>query len=103
MMRITPTRRLVVSSPEVHGTVTTQFEPVREALREQLGSGEELGASIFIDVDGKPVADIWGGHRDQARITAWTEDTITNVWSTTKTVSALATLILVDRGLLDAY
>ena len=33
----------------------------------------------------------------------WAEDTITNVWSSTKTVTNLAALIAVDRGLLDPY
>ncbi|HTK66065.1 MAG TPA: serine hydrolase domain-containing protein [Pseudonocardia sp.] len=90
-------------APEIHGSVTSRFEPVRDALQAQLASGEELGASIYIDIDGEPVVDIWGGHRDEARSVEWTEDTITNVWSSTKTVSALATLMLVDRGLLDVY
>ena len=33
----------------------------------------------------------------------WTEDTIINVWSTTKTVTSLAALVLVDRGEIDPY
>ena len=32
-----------------------------------------------------------------------TEDTIVNVWSTTKTMTSLAALVLVDRGQLDVY
>lgn len=88
---------------EVHGSCDTRFEPVRDALHEQLASGEELGASIFVNLDGQQVVDLWGGHRDEARNTPWTADTITNVWSSTKTVSALAVLILVDRGVLDVY
>ncbi len=31
----------------------------------------------------------------------WSEQTITNVWSSTKTVTSLAALMLVDRGELD--
>jgi CubicO group peptidase (beta-lactamase class C family) len=92
-----------VNDPVIHGSVSSRFEPVRDALAAQLASGEELGASIYIDVDGEPVVDIWGGHRDQARSVEWTEDTITNVWSSTKTVSALAMLMLVDRGMVDVY
>ena len=34
--------------------------------------------------DGETVVDLWGGHRDEDRTTPWTEDTIVNVWSTTK-------------------
>ncbi|MCW2557553.1 MAG: EstA family serine hydrolase, partial [Mycobacterium sp.] len=43
----------------------------------------------------------WGGHADAARTRPWTSDTIVNVWSSTKTVTSLAALMLIDRGLLD--
>jgi CubicO group peptidase (beta-lactamase class C family) len=87
---------------EVSGTCDARFAPVRDALAEQLAK-EELGASIVLDIDGETVVDIWGGWRDTERRTPWTDDTITNVWSTTKTVTNLAALMLIDRGLLDAY
>ncbi len=87
---------------EVSGTCDARFAPVRDALAEQLAK-EELGASIALDIDGETVVDIWGGWRDTERRTPWAEDTITNVWSTTKTVTNLAALMLIDRGLLDAY
>ena len=87
----------------VHGTCSEQFEPVRAALADLLASGEELGASIVINVDGEAVADMWGGFRDEARSVPWTEDTITNIWSSTKTVTNLAALMLADRGQLDVY
>jgi len=49
---------------EVSGMYDSRFEPVRDALAEQLESGNELGASIVVDVDGDTVVDIWGGWRD---------------------------------------
>jgi CubicO group peptidase (beta-lactamase class C family) len=76
---------------------------VREALETNLASGEELGASIAINLDGQNLVDIWGGWRDQGRTQAWDEDTIVNVWSTTKTVTSLAVLMLVSRGQVDVY
>ncbi|MFD9738457.1 serine hydrolase domain-containing protein [Umezawaea sp. NPDC059074] len=88
---------------EVSGDLDERFTPVRDALAAELASGNELGASIVVDLDGTTVADIWGGWRDAERTSPWTEDTITNVWSTTKTVTNLAALMLVDRGLLDPY
>jgi CubicO group peptidase (beta-lactamase class C family) len=88
---------------EVSGTYDARFEPVRAALAEQLDSGNDLGASIHVDVDGQAVVDIWGGWRDAEHASPWTEDTITNVWSTTKTVTNLAALMLADRGLLDPF
>ena len=45
----------------------------------------------------------WAGHADKARTRPWTEDTIVNVYSTTKTMSFLAAFVLADRGLLDFH
>ena len=90
-----------MAAGELQGTCSEQFEPVREELAARLASGDELGASLVINIDGEIVADLWGGFRDEARTTPWTSDTIVNVWSTTKTVTNLAALMLIDRGLLD--
>ncbi len=87
----------------VSGTCDRRFEPVRDALARQLDSGNELGASLVVDIDGTTVLDLWGGWRDAEKTAPWTEDTITNVWSTTKTVTNLAALMLVDRGKLDPH
>jgi CubicO group peptidase (beta-lactamase class C family) len=88
---------------DVQGTCDARFEPVRDVFAEQLDSGNDTGASIAIDVDGRTVADLWGGWCDEEHRRPWTENTITNVWSTTKTVTNLAALMLADRGLLDPY
>ena len=88
---------------DVQGTCDARFEPVRDVLAEQLDSGNDTGASIAVNVDGRTVADLWGGWCDEEHRTPWGENTITNVWSTTKTVTNLAALMLADRGLLDPY
>ena len=87
---------------EVSGTCDARFAPVRDALAQQL-EHDELGASIVLDIDGETVVDIWGGWCDTQRRRPWEQDTITNVWSTTKTVTNLAALMLIDRGEVDAY
>jgi CubicO group peptidase (beta-lactamase class C family) len=83
------------------GTCSAQFEPLRELFASKLESGEDLGASVALNIDGEMVVDLWGGWADEARNVPWTENTITNVFSTTKTMTALAALALVDRGQLD--
>jgi CubicO group peptidase (beta-lactamase class C family) len=83
------------------GKCDGRFEGVRAALARNLDSGEELGASLVVDIDGDIVVDLWGGSCDQAQTIPWSEHTITNVWSSTKTVTSLAALMLVDRGELD--
>jgi CubicO group peptidase (beta-lactamase class C family) len=85
----------------VDGTCDELFAAVRHEFTECLDAGDELGASILVDVDGEVAVDLWGGYRDEAQTQPWLRDTITNVWSTTKTVTSLAALMLVDRGELD--
>jgi CubicO group peptidase (beta-lactamase class C family) len=86
---------------ELSGTCDARFDAVRDALQRNIDSGEDVGASLVVDLDGEIAVDLWGGFRDEARTVPWTRDTITNVWSTTKTVTSLAALMLVDRGQLD--
>lgn len=88
---------------DVQGFCDARFAAVEETLRARLDADDELGASIAIVVDGEQVVDIWGGWADADRTTPWAENTITNVWSSTKTVTSLAALLLVDRGELDVH
>jgi CubicO group peptidase (beta-lactamase class C family) len=83
------------------GTCNARFEPLRELFAAKLESGEDLGASLAVTMDGDMVVDLWGGWADEARTVPWNENTIACVFSTTKTMTALAALVLVDRGELD--
>jgi len=87
----------------VHGHCDPRFADVAAALAEEVDSGAELGASIAVDIDGDLVVDIWAGHADAARTVEWSQNTIVNFWSCTKTLTALAALMVVDRGLLDPF
>ncbi len=86
---------------DIQGSCDERFAAVRQALAQNLDSGEDLGASVVLDLDGQVAVDLWGGYADEARTRPWERDTIVNVWSTTKTVTSLAALMLADRGLLD--
>jgi CubicO group peptidase (beta-lactamase class C family) len=83
------------------GTCSARFDPLRELFVSKIESGEDLGASVALNIDGEMVVDLWGGWADEARTVPWTENTITCVFSTTKTMTSLAALVLVDRGELD--
>src|SRR3954468_4776810 len=83
------------------GTCDARFDPLRELFAAKLESGEDLGASLAVNIDGEMVVDLWGGWADEARTVPWAEDTIACVFSTTKTMTSLAALVLVDRGELD--
>ena len=93
---------------EIHGTYDDRFTPVRDAFAANWDPGrtpEEVGASVAITLDGELVVDLWGGTvtGDDGVEKPWERDTIINVWSTTKTLSALCMLILADRGEIDFY
>ncbi|KAI1344218.1 beta-lactamase [Xylariaceae sp. FL0016] len=80
------------------GTCDPRFENVRSLFQHFLDSGEEIGASLAVNVNGEDVVDLCGGHADAARTRPWTRDTIVPVASTTKMISSLAMLLLVDSG-----
>ncbi|MCU1676969.1 MAG: penicillin-binding protein beta-lactamase class, partial [Frankiales bacterium] len=88
---------------DVHGECDPRFEKVRDLLGESLDSGADLGASVAVVIDDTMVVDLWGGATDAEQTAPWGRDTITNVWSTTKTMTSLAALVLVERGDLDPY
>jgi CubicO group peptidase (beta-lactamase class C family) len=84
----------------VSGTAQPRFEPLRAVLAGNLASGADLGASVCATVRGETVADLWGGYADAEKTRAWQNDTIVNVYSTTKTMTALTALMLADQGVI---
>jgi CubicO group peptidase (beta-lactamase class C family) len=91
----------MTSMVEIHGHCDTRFVNVKDAFARGFEVEGDIGAAFAATVDGKFVVDIWGGYADAARTRPWEQDTIVNVWSTTKAMTALCALILVDRGQLD--
>lgn len=87
---------------EIHGSCDPRFEAVRAAFRQNFDEGLDEGASVAVTVNGEYVVDLWGGTRNAAG-DPWERDTIVNVYSTTKTMTAVCALILADRGELDFY
>jgi CubicO group peptidase (beta-lactamase class C family) len=86
---------------DIHGTCDERFAAVRDQFAANFDEGLEVGATVAVVVDGETVVDLWGGTCDDG--TPWAEDTLVNVWSTTKTMTALCALILADRGELDLH
>jgi CubicO group peptidase (beta-lactamase class C family) len=90
-----------IVDPPISGFAHERFAGVRDAFEANLRSGADLGASVAITLEGQTVVDLWGGWSDEARTLPWKKDTIVNVYSTTKTMTALTALLLADRGELD--
>ena len=91
----------MAAAPLIHGYFAPRFAAVRDAFAANFDAGREVGASFAATLDGDVVVDLWGGHADSARTRPWERDTIVNVFSTSKAMTALCALILVDRGQLD--
>eukprot|EP00127_Corallochytrium_limacisporum_P005584 Clim_evm4s208 gene=Clim_evmTU4s208 len=76
-----------------------RFAKVLDLFRRRIESGEDLGGSVCIWVDGKCVVDAVGGSTSNG--TPVMEDTLGMVFSATKIQTSLVIAMLVDRGLLD--
>ena len=84
----------------ISGSYEEAFSVVRDAFEANFDSGEELGASVAVTLHGKNVVDLWAGNRTVTG-DPWLEDTIVNVYSTTKTMASICMLMLADRNLID--
>lgn len=85
----------------IHGTCQDRFGAVRLGMAASLAAGSDVGLSFCATIEGETVVDLWGGHADAAKTRPWQADTIVNVYSTTKTMTALTALLVADRGELD--
>lgn len=86
---------------QVQGHCDARFSKLRDLMQESIASGQDIGASLCININGGDnVVDIWGGYADASTRKPWEKDTVVNVFSTTKLVTNLAALMLISRGAL---
>jgi len=85
-------------SVEVHGTVAPGYESVREMFEENFRAGREENAQLCVYVGEQRVVDLWASLSNNP---AFTGDSLTTVFSSTKSLTAICLARLVDRGLLD--
>jgi len=88
-------------SVEIQGRCDKKFASVKDAFAKNFEDSLDTGASVAMTIDGENVVDLWAGDLVDEVDKQWQEDTIVNVWSTTKTMAATVMLMLADRGLLD--
>jgi CubicO group peptidase (beta-lactamase class C family) len=88
-------------SIEIHGSVHRKFARVKDAFAKEFADGNEVGASLCLTLAGETVVDLWAGTKDREGREPWLRDTLANVYSTTKGVTAIAAHRLVDEGVLD--
>ena len=85
----------------IQGVCDPRFQGVKEAFAQNFADYGEVGAAVAVVVGGRAVVDLWAGHADAARSRPWQRDTIVNVFSTTKGITAICAHRLADQGLLD--
>ncbi|WP_445170605.1 serine hydrolase domain-containing protein [Mycolicibacterium sp. Dal123E01] len=93
--------KVVVPPDLMGGDVAEGYGKVADAFRKNLASGAEVGAAVAVYRDGIKVVDLWGGYRDGITKTPWQRDTMVNMFSTTKGVTALTFAVAVSRGMLS--
>lgn len=93
--------KVKVSPDLLAGDVDEGYGKVADAFRRNLSSGQEVGAAFAVYRDGRKVVDLWGGFRNGNTRAPWRQDTLVNVFSTTKGVASLAIAVAASRGLLS--
>jgi CubicO group peptidase (beta-lactamase class C family) len=86
---------------EIQGYCDERFTSVKEIFAENFKLGLDVGASFAATLEGKFIIDLWAGYADVAKTRPWERDTIVNVFSTTKVMTTICTLMCIDRGLLE--
>ena len=86
---------------EIHGRYDEKFKSIVDCYENQFELNLDIGSSLAITYQGEVVVDIWAGTRDKAQSLPWEENTIVNVFSSTKNATSLSAYILADRGQLD--
>lgn len=89
---------LPVSHPAAEGMSGARLQFMHDLVRDMTASGRYLGAVTLIARNGKIVDWRAFGHRDVARSTAMRRDSIFRIYSMTKTVNAVAVLMLIEEG-----
>src|SRR5262249_48306192 len=86
---------------KLEGVCDARFSALRDAFVRNFSTFGETGAAVALMLDGRVVVDLGGGAGDGARSQPWQRDTLVNVYSTTKGMTAICAHRLVDQGRLD--
>ncbi|MGK9065227.1 serine hydrolase domain-containing protein [Stutzerimonas chloritidismutans] len=86
---------------QIQGFFDLRFEAVRDAFDALFHEGQQRGAALCVKIGGETVIDLWAGVADNAGEQAWQSDTLVNLFSCTKTFTAVAAMQLVGEGKLQ--
>ncbi len=83
---------------QIQGTVAPGFETVREVYEREMQTMAEEHTQLCVYHKGERVVDLWASTKNDA---AFSPDSIINIFSSGKSLEAIAVASLVGRGLLD--
>jgi CubicO group peptidase (beta-lactamase class C family) len=86
---------------QIQGYFDLKFESLRDAFAALFDEPQERGMALCVQVGGETVVDLWAGVADKDGQQAWHSDTILNLFSCTKTFTAVTALQLVGEGKLE--
>lgn len=84
---------------EVGGSFDPRFELLVELFAQQGPENPAGGSSLAVFQDGVPVVNVWRGEANPGQ--AWTQNTVSTVFSCTKGIISILAARLVEQGLLD--
>ena len=87
-----------INQVRVEGTVAPGFESVREKFEQDMATLLEKNAQLCVYVGGEKVVDLWGSAAGDEDFSA---DSLVNVFSSGKSLEAIAIASLVSKGLLS--
>ena len=90
-----------VSDIPINGFCGGNFAAVRTEFERNFAERGEVGAAVCVYKGGAKVVDLWGGHMEPERRRPWDENTIVIMNSLAKSMSAVCTHMLIDRGAID--
>jgi CubicO group peptidase (beta-lactamase class C family) len=85
----------------VDGFCDPKFARVKDAFAENFATRGEPGGAVTLSIEGRVVADLWGGWRNKMRTDPWRRDTLVNFFSVSKALCTICVLRLVERDRID--
>lgn len=86
---------------QIQGYFDLKFEVLKDGFAALFEDPQERGMALCVQVGGETVVDLWAGVADKDGQQAWYSDTILNLFSCTKTFTAVTALQLVGEGKLE--
>jgi len=84
----------------IYGYCEEKYNPIKKIFENYFLEQDEIGASFAVYKEGKALIDLWSGLKSKNG-KKWEENTIVNVFSTTKGIYEIVVSILIDQNILD--